>query len=168
MPAYYIGEHKITNAAVFEAYLRQVVPMIERHGGRYLTRAGTHEVLEGDWRPNRVVIIEFPDMAAIMNLADAVAGTIELETVDKTYRLGPSPATLMVRPRGWHLPEKHLEIAGAPASGSLVDFGLFVFHNQGFTGHDPLPWKVPIGAGAATEYCFIYPPSGQALAIARL
>jgi uncharacterized protein (DUF1330 family) len=65
MPAYYIGEHKITNAAVFEAYLRQVVPMIERHGGRYLTKAGTHEVLEGEWRPNRVVIIEFPDMAAI-------------------------------------------------------------------------------------------------------
>ena len=65
MPAYYIGEHKITNAAVFEAYLRQVVPMIERHGGRYLTKAGTHEVLEGDWRPTRVVIIEFPDMAAI-------------------------------------------------------------------------------------------------------
>src|SRR5256886_10328604 len=43
-----------------------------------------------------------------VNLADAGAGTIELETADKTYRLGPSPATLMVRPRGWHLPEKHL------------------------------------------------------------
>ena len=64
-----------------------------------------------------------------VNLADAGAGTIELETADKTYRLGPSPATLMVRPRGWHLPEKHLEIAGSPVSGSLVDFGLFVFHN---------------------------------------
>ncbi len=62
MPAYYIGEHKITNAAVFEAYLRQVVPMIERHGGRYLTRAGTHEMLEGHWHPDRVVIIEFPDL----------------------------------------------------------------------------------------------------------
>ena len=65
MPAYYIGEHKITDAAVFDEYLRQVVPMIERHGGRYLTRAGTHEMLEGDWHPNRVVIIEFADMAAI-------------------------------------------------------------------------------------------------------
>jgi len=65
MPAYYIGEHKITDPAVFEEYLRQVVPMIERHGGRYLTRAGSHVLLEGDWRPNRVVIIEFPDMAAI-------------------------------------------------------------------------------------------------------
>jgi uncharacterized protein (DUF1330 family) len=65
MPAYYIGEHKITDAANFEAYLRQVVPMIERRGGRYLTRAGTHEMLEGDWHPDRVVIIEFPDMAAL-------------------------------------------------------------------------------------------------------
>ena len=65
MPAYYIGEHLITDPAVFAEYLRQVVPMIERHGGRYLTQAGTHEILEGDWRPNRVVIIEFPDMAAI-------------------------------------------------------------------------------------------------------
>ena len=65
MPAYYIGEHKITDAAAFDDYLRQVVPMIERFGGRYLTRAGSHEMLEGEWQPNRVVIIEFPDMASI-------------------------------------------------------------------------------------------------------
>ena len=65
MVAYYIGEHKITNADVFEDYLRQVIPMIERFGGRYLTRANSHEVLEGEWRPNRVVIIEFPSKAAI-------------------------------------------------------------------------------------------------------
>jgi len=65
MSAYYIGEHKITNAKVFEEYLAKVMPMIERFGGRYLTRAGTHQVLEGDWKPNRVVIVEFPDMASI-------------------------------------------------------------------------------------------------------
>jgi malate synthase len=64
-----------------------------------------------------------------VNLADAVRGTIELETPDKTYRLGPKTATLMVRPRGWHLPEKHVEIGGSQASGSLFDFGLYVFHN---------------------------------------
>jgi malate synthase len=64
-----------------------------------------------------------------INLADAIAGTIELETPQKTYRLGPKTATLMVRPRGWHLPEKHVEIGGAQASGSLVDFGLYFFHN---------------------------------------
>jgi uncharacterized protein (DUF1330 family) len=39
--------------------------MIERCGGRYLTRVGNHSVLEGEWKPNRVVIIEFPDMTAL-------------------------------------------------------------------------------------------------------
>ncbi|HVV63341.1 MAG TPA: DUF1330 domain-containing protein [Pseudolabrys sp.] len=65
MAAYWIGEHAITDAAKFGDYLRQVIPMIERHGGRYLTKPGGHEVLEGDWRPNRVVIVEFPSMAAL-------------------------------------------------------------------------------------------------------
>ncbi|MGH6789333.1 MAG: DUF1330 domain-containing protein [Pseudolabrys sp.] len=65
MAAYWIGEHAITDAAKFDDYLRQVVPMIGRHGGRYLTKPGAHEVLEGDWRPNRVVIVEFPNMAAL-------------------------------------------------------------------------------------------------------
>jgi uncharacterized protein (DUF1330 family) len=46
-------------------FLAKVVPMIERFGGRYLTKAGSHEILEGDWKPNRVVIIEFPDIASI-------------------------------------------------------------------------------------------------------
>ncbi|MEJ0070600.1 MAG: DUF1330 domain-containing protein [Pseudomonadota bacterium] len=45
--------------------MRRAVPIIERFGGRYLTRAGTHDVLEGDWQPNRVAVIEFPDMAAL-------------------------------------------------------------------------------------------------------
>jgi uncharacterized protein (DUF1330 family) len=65
MAAYWIGEHDITDREKFEEYLRRVVPMIERFGGRYLTRPGSHEVLEGSWRPNRVVLIEFPDMAAL-------------------------------------------------------------------------------------------------------
>ena len=65
MPAYYIGEHIVTNPTLFNAYLAKVVPMIERFGGRYLTKPGTHEILEGDWKPNRVVIIEFPDTESI-------------------------------------------------------------------------------------------------------
>ena len=67
MPAYYIGEHKISNAALFDDYLAKVVPMVERFGGRYLTKPGSHVILEGDWKPNRVVIIEFPDIASIKN-----------------------------------------------------------------------------------------------------
>jgi len=65
MTAYWIGEHAVTDPATFDEYLRQVIPMIERFGGRYLTRGGAHQVLDGDWHPNRVVIVEFPDMAAI-------------------------------------------------------------------------------------------------------
>jgi malate synthase len=63
------------------------------------------------------------------NLTDAIEGTIELETPDKTYRLNDEVATLLVRPRGWHLPERHLPVDGEPVSASLFDFGLYVFHN---------------------------------------
>ena len=68
MVAYWIGEHAIMDATKFEEYLRKVIPIIERFGGRYLTRVGAHEVLDGDWHPNRVVIIEFPDMETIRAL----------------------------------------------------------------------------------------------------
>ena len=63
------------------------------------------------------------------NVQDAVRRTLSLETVDKSYRLNEQTATLMIRPRGWHLDERHLLVDGAPASGSLFDFGLTVFNN---------------------------------------
>jgi malate synthase len=63
------------------------------------------------------------------NLTDAIERTIELETPEKTYRLDEEVATLLVRPRGWHLPERHLEVGGEPVSASLFDFGLYVFRN---------------------------------------
>ncbi len=65
-----------------------------------------------------------------INLVDAVAGTIEFRSADgREYTLNPDPAVLIVRPRGWHLDEKHVRVDGVPVSGSLFDFGLFVFHN---------------------------------------
>jgi malate synthase len=63
------------------------------------------------------------------NLMDAVRRTLALESGGKSYRLGPTLATLVVRPRGWHLEERHLTVDGTPASASLVDFGLYLFHN---------------------------------------
>jgi len=63
------------------------------------------------------------------NLIDAIERTIELESKDKTYRLGDEVATLLVRPRGWHLRERHLSLDGEPVSASLFDFGLYLFHN---------------------------------------
>jgi uncharacterized protein (DUF1330 family) len=66
MPAYYIAEHIITDAAKFEEYRIKVGPMIASHGGRYLTKGGSHSFPEGGhWKPERVVIIAFPDMAAL-------------------------------------------------------------------------------------------------------
>src|SRR5947209_16768537 len=65
-----------------------------------------------------------------VNLRDAIERTIEFESPDgKAYRLEEDPATLLVRPRGWHLGERHLRIDGEAISGSLVDFGLHFFHN---------------------------------------
>ncbi|KRE94407.1 malate synthase [Frateuria sp. Soil773] len=65
-----------------------------------------------------------------LNLRDAVAGTLAYTSPEgKAYRVGANPAVLVVRPRGWHLPEKHLLVDGEPMSGALVDFGLFAFHN---------------------------------------
>ena len=63
------------------------------------------------------------------NVRDAVRRTIELETADKTYRLNEELATLVVRPRGWHLAERHVLVDGLPVSASLFDFGLAFFHN---------------------------------------
>jgi uncharacterized protein (DUF1330 family) len=66
MVAYLIAEHKITDAAKFEEYRSKAAPIIERFGGRYLTRGGSHKILEkAHWQPDRVVVIEFPDMAAL-------------------------------------------------------------------------------------------------------
>src|SRR5438067_3819118 len=64
-----------------------------------------------------------------LNLNDAVRRTIELVTPAKTYRLNENIATLVVRPRGWHLLEKHLLVDGKPVSASLFDFALYFFHN---------------------------------------
>ena len=65
-----------------------------------------------------------------INVRDAVRGTIEFTSSEgKAYKLNPKTATLLVRPRGWHLVEKHLKMDGQSMSGSLFDFGLYFFHN---------------------------------------
>ena len=66
-----------------------------------------------------------------INVKDRWAGTIGFTDAGngKRYDLKPNPAVLIIRPRGWHLPERHITIDGEIASGALVDFGLYVFHN---------------------------------------
>jgi uncharacterized protein (DUF1330 family) len=66
MPAYAIAEHIVTDAARFEEYKVRAGPIIASYGGRYLTKPGSHQLPEGGhWRPERVVIIEFPDLESL-------------------------------------------------------------------------------------------------------
>ena len=67
------------------------------------------------------------------NLQDAVRRSIRFVQPEtgKEYRIADRTATLVVRPRGWHLPERHVLVDGEPCSGSLFDFGLYFFHNAG-------------------------------------
>jgi len=66
MPAYLVVEHVITDAAKFEEYRSKVGPMIAAFGGRYLTQGSTHRLPEGGhWKPERMVVIEFPDMHSL-------------------------------------------------------------------------------------------------------
>ncbi len=66
-----------------------------------------------------------------LNLRDAIRRDIDFTNPDgKRYRLNPAVATLIVRPRGWHLYEKHLRVDSRPVPGAFVDFGLYLFHNH--------------------------------------
>ncbi len=66
-----------------------------------------------------------------INLLDRWHATLDYRdpSSGKHYALGPNPAVLLVRPRGWHLPEPAMTVDGAPISGALFDFGLYFFHN---------------------------------------
>ncbi|MFZ6710948.1 malate synthase A [Undibacterium sp. TC9W] len=64
-----------------------------------------------------------------INMRDAVRRTISLEQNGKSYKLNDKIATLVVRPRGWHLDEKHVLVDGKRISGGIFDFALFLFHN---------------------------------------
>jgi len=68
-------------------------------------------------------------VAGQLNLLDAVKDRLDFTTdAGRRYRVDPVPATIVVRPRGWHLDEQHLLVDGRPMSASLVDFGLYIYH----------------------------------------
>ncbi len=77
-----------------------------------------------------------------INLKDRWLGRIDFTDAvsGKDYRIGADPAALMVRPRGWHLVEEHMTVDGDAISGSLFDFGLYVFHNaRAIVAHGAAP-----------------------------
>ena len=72
MPAYVIVEHVITDARKFEEYRTRVGPILAKHGARFLTKGGSHKMPEGGhWKPERVTIVEFPDMESINRWYDS-------------------------------------------------------------------------------------------------
>ncbi|HAQ22476.1 MAG: malate synthase A [Acidimicrobiaceae bacterium] len=86
----------------------------------------------------RVFMADFEDsstptwdnmLSGQVNVRDAFRRELALHRDGKNYTLNDNVATLVVRPRGWHLPERHVQIDGQPAAASLVDFGLVFFHN---------------------------------------
>jgi uncharacterized protein (DUF1330 family) len=62
MAAYYIVEIDIHDPAGFEEYRQKVPATIEKYGGRYLIRGGEQQIIEGTWRPKRIVVLEFPSV----------------------------------------------------------------------------------------------------------
>jgi uncharacterized protein (DUF1330 family) len=62
MPAYFIADLEITDPARYAEYRQQVPATLAAYGGRFLVRGGAHEVVEGDWRPRRLVVLEFPSL----------------------------------------------------------------------------------------------------------
>jgi malate synthase len=90
-----------------------------------------------------------------INLGQAIRRTLTLESNGKTYKLNEKIATLQVRPRGWHLDEKHVLVDGQRVSGGVFDFALFMFHNA----------KEQIARGAGP---FFYLPKMESHLEARL
>jgi uncharacterized protein (DUF1330 family) len=90
MPAYYIAEHIITDPTKFEEYRLKVGPMIASYGGRYLTKGDSHKLPEGGhWKPERVVIIEFPDMGRL----NAWYGSAEYQPLFALRKNPPASST---------------------------------------------------------------------------
>ncbi|MCG5239826.1 DUF1330 domain-containing protein [Azospirillum doebereinerae] len=71
MPAYVIADIKVTDTVAYESYKALSPNAVAVNGGRFLSRGGETAVMEGNWQPNRVVILEFPDMAAARAFYDS-------------------------------------------------------------------------------------------------
>ena len=91
MPAYLIANIEVTDPDGYRAYAERVGTTIAAHGGRYLARAGRCDVLEGDWQPGRLVILEFPSVEA----AHTWYRSAEYEQV-KPLRLANSRGQLVI------------------------------------------------------------------------
>ena len=85
MPGYVIADVEVTNPELFEEYRKLVPATVEAFGGRYIVRGGSSEVVEGEWTPNRTVIIEFEsfEQAKAWHSSDMYAGPKQMR-IDST------------------------------------------------------------------------------------
>ena len=90
MKAYIVADIEMKDPVAYEAYRRDVPEMIAAYGGRYLVRGGATRVLEGDWQPRRMVILEFPSMQQ----AEAFYGSAEYAAL-KAMRINASHSRLV-------------------------------------------------------------------------
>ena len=92
-----------------------------------------------------------------LNLRDADrSGALEFTRAASDYRLDEETATLLVRPRGWHLAEQHLTVDGEPVAGAFLDFGLYFFHNAQRlldTGRGPYFYLPKTGVATSRRGC---------------
>ena len=71
MPAYIIADVTVTDPATMDEYRKQVPATVTKYGGRFLVRGGAHQTVEGEWKPTRLVILEFPTMDAARRWYDS-------------------------------------------------------------------------------------------------
>ena len=71
MSAYLIVDIEVTDQGPYDDYRTQVPELVAKHGGKYLVRGGSFEILEGDWAPNRLVLLEFPTIEAAKGFYDS-------------------------------------------------------------------------------------------------
>lgn len=71
MSAYLVVDIEVTDPEAYEEYRKQVPPLVAKYGGKYLVRGGPFEILEGDWTPKRLVVLEFPSITAAKQFYDS-------------------------------------------------------------------------------------------------
>ena len=71
MAAYVLVDIEVTDQETYDDYRRQVPPLVEKYGGKYLVRGGDLETLEGDWKPKRLIVLEFPSVANAKQFYDS-------------------------------------------------------------------------------------------------
>ena len=71
MAAYVLVDIEVTDQETYDDYRRQVPPLVEKYGGKYLVRGGDLETLEGDWQPKRLIVLEFPSVVNAKQFYDS-------------------------------------------------------------------------------------------------